>query len=63
MTEAETLLRDWKAEYAKRHPYRDPEKMPVDDATLALGVLLRREIKASNLDGLRNRDLDQIDAV
>lgn len=45
MTEKDDLLSDWKATYGEIFPYRDPDTMRVDDATLALGVLLSRKIE------------------
>lgn len=62
--EADQLLADLKDVYHEQHRYRDPEQMQVRDDVLALGVLLRREIAASNrtssLASLRPRDLDRI---
>jgi hypothetical protein len=41
----EELLTDLKATYGELFPYRDPDKIKLDDATLALGVLLYRKIE------------------
>jgi hypothetical protein len=45
MTEADQLRADLKAEFAKLFPRRNPEAMPIGDDVLALGVLLRREMR------------------
>lgn len=43
MNELQELLSDWRATYGEIFPHRNPEAMPVDDAMLALAVLMRRE--------------------
>lgn len=42
--EKDDFLSDWKATYGELFPYRDPDRMPVSDAELALGVLMCRKI-------------------
>lgn len=49
--EEKALHDDLKATYGEMFPYRDPERIRIDDATLALGVLLRREM-AMKIDRL-----------
>lgn len=55
MTEEEELLTDWKAVYGEQQPRRDPERMQYTDAMLALGTLLRREIRAGQAPIVRYR--------
>ena len=66
MSEADALLADLKAVYGEMNPRRDPERMRVSDDVLALGVLLRREIRAAaptnttSAGSLRLRTLDRL---
>lgn len=46
-SEAADVLAEWKAAYAEVFPHRNPEAMRVDDADLALAVMLRREVRAA----------------
>jgi hypothetical protein len=45
MNEKHDLLKDIKAVYGEIFPHRDPEGILISDATLALGILLRRELR------------------
>ena len=66
MTEADALLADLKAVYGELHPSRDPERMRVSDDVVALGLLLRREIRAAapanaaSAGTLRTRTMDKL---
>lgn len=65
MSETAELLSDWKAVYGEIFPHRNPEAMRVDDALLALGVLLRREVRmgpasTGTVSNLRTRTLDRL---
>lgn len=57
--EAAEVLANWRATYAEIFPHRNPEAMPVDDANLALVVMLRREMRAAAKASLTHRDLDR----
>ncbi len=45
MTSKADLLANWRSTYGELFPYRNPDAMNVDDATLALGLLLYREME------------------
>lgn len=66
MSEADELLAELKAVYGEMNPRRDPERMRVSDDVLALGVLLRREIRAAaptnaaSAGTLRTRTMDKL---
>ena len=55
MTEKEELLTDWKAVYGEMYPHRPAEEMNYSASTLALGVLLRREIRLGQAAQVRYR--------
>lgn len=66
------LLAAWRKTYGELYPHRPMEQMPVDDATLALGLTLQRQFqefirnqvtsanRAASVASLRPRDLERI---
>lgn len=58
--EAAEVLADWKATYGEIFPHRNPEAMRVDDADLALAVLLRREMRMASRAALSPREMDRL---
>jgi hypothetical protein len=55
VTEEEELLIDWKAVYGEQNPKRPVEQMQYTAAMLALGTLLRREIRTGEAARVRYR--------
>ena len=63
MTEAEELESDLRAVYGELLPHRDPATMRISDDVIALGVLLRREMRTAKPvppANLRQRTMERL---